>query len=1030
MLRPLVDIDANSRQPGVKPSQLPAKTRSPVAPPSKGSEHRRSPFRVSASGSPRYLTHTPSPMAGLSPTAGSKIPRKAGHPTLPRRSQVGVSAVSQRVVVSKSRTGPKAAVGGPSAIPKPGHSPPANRDKPLPSPPIAQYVNPSSPPKAQRTLVDAEVAGTPTSEEWPILSPENVPSQKSSPLSAASSVYSDDGTLESDQRRDDAVSSNVDRPATAPAGASYPSKASAAPDSSTNCASLAGAEWTQTCSSNDLGSSPATVHAITTPHDEALDSPLSRKLPIPPRISSKRTSLPLPNKGYQPSVVMAALAATSRRHSKPGSTKWPMLEAKKDKEFRSAKAPLIPKRETELDVEDTGSDATTNINIHGISDSADASHFAGTQQTLPDSTSTSSVAAGSSLENQSFQDVESGNRVKRLSGRFTRSGLGPVLRIANDADSVLLGEGLSTSSVPPVPDVDASKSPQERSLSALAGRISRQTMSRMSISIGSRSSTPQLVENEMSVNSTIKIHPIRSMQPPRKASIESQPRSTSSPTRLPSHPVDENSKPPLPPSGNKRDSIATFQVNLPQETDVVELESSQGKDSPTLTQDADKDVNPNPEARPSKEITSKANHMLGINANRRHPSPRKPSAIPKSSPSHGLHKAKKTSPDRGKTGPPLIRSAHRNSRIVATRDCSVGSRSSPASRTARYCGENSPGSNMTGSGKSTTARPRVTTPELREPSMSAGNMAPMHSKSNTELSPKRADSRDSRCQDDGNAKETAAKVKAKRSFRDFFHIRDGKRTEKVLKPAENKRSSLTVTGNTLAKRFRNSANLSKPNLSKTSEPEGPPRPESEASRIDAGVENLVGQGENSSGDKENASEHATPEAPPATCSDTAVIINNIVNHVSTLPSDSADRLRGLEIAEVCKTIHIRSIMLKELVLTVQIKQSLLNSVDAYKQARISATKCRKHARQSELHAERAGFELKRMFKLCEQDFDHETVQAIKELIKLAGRLSPTLVRDRFIVHYGTMPSHWHTQSTKSLALDDWPMQADKSVILM
>jgi hypothetical protein len=44
-------------------------------------------------------------------------------------------------------------------------------DKPLPSPPVAQVVNPMSPVKVSRTLVDAENAGTPTSEQYPAIAP-------------------------------------------------------------------------------------------------------------------------------------------------------------------------------------------------------------------------------------------------------------------------------------------------------------------------------------------------------------------------------------------------------------------------------------------------------------------------------------------------------------------------------------------------------------------------------------------------------------------------------------------------------------------------------------------------------------------------------------------------------------------------------------------------------------------------------------------------------------------------------------------
>jgi hypothetical protein len=108
-MSPLVDIDANCRVPGFKAPQLPAKAHSPMAPPSTSSKHDRNPFRVSASGSPRYMAYNLSPMTGLSPTVGSKIPRKAGSASLPSRSRTELGA--------RSLAGSKAATGRLSAIP-------------------------------------------------------------------------------------------------------------------------------------------------------------------------------------------------------------------------------------------------------------------------------------------------------------------------------------------------------------------------------------------------------------------------------------------------------------------------------------------------------------------------------------------------------------------------------------------------------------------------------------------------------------------------------------------------------------------------------------------------------------------------------------------------------------------------------------------------------------------------------------------------------------------------------------------------
>lgn len=49
----------------------------------------------------------------------------------------------------------------------------ADVHKPLPSPPVAQIIDPLSSPLAKRTLIDAEVVGASTPEDWPALQPEN-----------------------------------------------------------------------------------------------------------------------------------------------------------------------------------------------------------------------------------------------------------------------------------------------------------------------------------------------------------------------------------------------------------------------------------------------------------------------------------------------------------------------------------------------------------------------------------------------------------------------------------------------------------------------------------------------------------------------------------------------------------------------------------------------------------------------------------------------------------------------------------------
>jgi hypothetical protein len=369
----------------------------------------------------------------------------------------------------------------------------------------------------------------------------------------------------------------------------------------------------------------------------------------------------------------------------------------------------------------------------------------------------------------------------------------------------------------------------------------------------------------------------------------------------------------------------------------------------------------------SKKIPTKAVHVLRISAEGGDRLPRKSSAIPWNSPKGSFPKAKLRTTNGIKADPSQVRLVHRSSHYLATKGSSIGSRSPPTSRAVRVRGETLPCSTKSFTTGTNTTMPEIRVPfipETKDPSVPHGSDAE---------SSLRSDGNEDRMKD-VHTKEMAAKVKAKRSFRDFFHIRDSKSTENVPKLAGNKRSSLTVTGNTLAKRFRHSATLAKPNPSLGSTSEIP------------GTESAVRARMHGEHNQLRAHSDVACKAPPATCSDTGVIVNKIVKSVSSLPNHSPDRLRGLEIAEVCKTLHVRTDMLRELVLTVQIKQTLLNTVDAYKQARISATKAGKHARQAKLNAERAGVELERMQKLCEPDFDHETIEAIKILVKCVGAI--------------------------------------------
>lgn len=114
------------------------------------------------------------------------------------------------------------------------------------------------------------------------------------------------------------------------------------------------------------------------------------------------------------------------------------------------------------------------------------------------------------------------------------------------------------------------------------------------------------------------------------------------------------------------------------------------------------------------------------------------------------------------------------------------------------------------------------------------------------------------------------------------------------------------------------------------------------------------------------------------------VITKIIDRIEKMPADSPDRLRGLEIAEVCKTLYLRELMHEELILTNSIKQAVLRCVDFSREAENSAEQARKHSQDAEMHANRAIEELFRLQKLCEPRMNEESLKTLKELLKSGG----------------------------------------------
>lgn len=161
---------------------------------------------------------------------------------------------------------------------------------------------------------------------------------------------------------------------------------------------------------------------------------------------------------------------------------------------------------------------------------------------------------------------------------------------------------------------------------------------------------------------------------------------------------------------------------------------------------------------------------------------------------------------------------------------------------------------------------------------------------------------------------TVNKVKIKRSFRGLFHKRNAKRVEMELVDAEPKQAFMVGARSSFAKRIRNSAALSKAHIPNfpDSKPESVPQTKCEE---DMAIEDPNPDISTKDADRgvalsspEASSSNRTPESSSISYYDTATVINNIINRVTSVPTDSLHRMRGLEIAEVCSTLYFYSHM--------------------------------------------------------------------------------------------------------------------------
>ncbi|KAF2736505.1 hypothetical protein EJ04DRAFT_521910 [Polyplosphaeria fusca] len=821
----------------------------------------------------------------MSAKAASKIPLPAASPSPRAKASGPPRAPSARAAKRLSLPRPKSKGKQPGnasplsqfpAISSPQSSTPLNRDKPLPSPPVAQVVNIHSPAKAHRTLVDATVAGTPTEEHWPVLHPDDLPSTDTHerpslkrPLSANNPYaklidreYSDGSTPLPDVNvRADSTGSPA---------------SSANEDAGTISISHGEASGRVTVEHYPATAEFDSPHALSTPHGEALESPLAYKYKSRSKAASE----------FDENTDTSLARGGSIRL---GSTRWPLLDAAENE----ATNPTF----------DTKSDFS--------------------KQAVSDGWPLGDDTYDSSSESDYERKDVSGNRVKRLSYHSLRSGLGPFLTIAEGADGIILGDPDADPAIPPLPDTDSRKS-SLRSLSALAGRISRQTTS---ISIGkrSRSVTPQSIKTASARTRLPRITPIRSMQPSRNLSATtlSAPSSASSkksPTVLNGKRTADDSSQP------RKTAESKFLFAKPRTNSGAENTSMPDTISSVVA----------PRAFTPNTVTGR----LGL---------RKRPVVPNSpitAPPEALQAAQSSAL---RDGSALVgENAEFLSQSIV--DISVAVQQFPKPPQMAIA-EPVEAAEQKTSPRPCTAEDYSTegTHESLQKASSQQETALVVQRTTSSLSQKRLE-------DDGDTKGADAPRKVprmKKSLRNLFLRRNRKMHDTGVPPNESNRMS---TASSLARHFRNSTNMSKPNLPEAAGSEKEPEAISTSGR--SGTQNGANQVEPASKSKLSA---VSAESTSAVQAETPTLINNLIEEAKALPEGSEERMRSIRFAE-----------------------TVVHAIEMAHQARTSASNARKHARDAELCAEAAEYAVKGSMMVARSILDDNTLEPILELCRCAG----------------------------------------------
>tara|TARA_R110002003_G_scaffold112_18_gene9728 strand:- start:31731 stop:34049 length:2319 start_codon:yes stop_codon:yes gene_type:complete len=767
-------------------------------------------------------------------------------------------------------------------------TPLSSRNKPLPSPPIAQVIDPNSPPKAQRTLVDAE-AGTPTDEDWPIIRPE-----KFSPIKKASNHTESEPERQQEQRRSVSEvssppqSANIlveNRPLTASASFEHRSASKSSRQSEqTTVSSLERQEPSigarRFSSNNPYGKA---FHAYSPNADVAMSSPLARKssaplkIRVPPRLSSKRASLPL-------------LHPDEPRNSPQGephdlmhsSDHWPL--------HRSEHADVSAGRSDDGLPEERNT--TTTIDAAQLSASMDAE-----VDSLISNTSLANdnaVPEDTSI-NPSSYDPETGYRTKILSER-NRS---PVSSVHKDAHALSTEEGEVSEDESDLPDKHAENTPLGRSLDAPAHRMSKQNTSALNPEQGSDAPIPVATPTGVEKFGSVKISPLRNFAPQRQVSARLPPWSPSS-RPMQSSNVDRSPHFPSAPDVAAPDAVRVEAPSAPEldserpsSAHIGEVHEATDADAAEIAQNDDGAVSVEAKGSPESPL-KKAKKVLGLG---RVGASRKRLTPSWMAPTISSMKSKRASIERRKASSPRKIASRMSNRDVASSATSPGS----ASPTSRRPAQSNEGTRRQSKLRtSMNAAPATEHPAGAISVSKSTQTGPEQLAQSSTPSPKDTDKalRSEKHNNDAPKKSATLKIKAKRSFRSMFSKVSTTSVEKMPPVPDPKRASIATTSKTLAKR------ISK-NFSKAPLPTAPEHRSDVRSALEAQDTTTANDAEmhDITASPEGTLSNPAPGNQLAVQSDLTTVIAKLDKMISSMSKDDPEHVRLVQMAEVCCPFH-------------------------------------------------------------------------------------------------------------------------------